>query len=108
MSDRTHELEGPTAYQPPRRRRAPLQGPKPLPIGRRPRCRCCDKELRPYFVSKPEPGRPWRSDVPKELAGYGGYGDGFFCGLNCGYEWARRHLERDALAPCLVKIGGRP
>lgn len=76
------------------------------PVGQRPHCLFCDKELRPQFqTNTPGSGLPgpflwgdelaqWKKDHPgwKKFTGhYGGYSDDRFCGLNCGYKWAVRH-----------------
>lgn len=79
-----------------------------------PTCEHCGRPLRPYrrtqfFPSNAEaakfaaavpapklsydrlgvyPETPYRVDY---RAGWGGYGDDRFCGLNCGYKWAIRH-----------------
>ena len=52
----------------------------------RPLCQYCDRPLRRYR---------WRVDYP-ERSTWGDYGDGFFCGLRCGYRWACRGLTRNA------------
>lgn len=53
----------------------------------RPLCLNCGKPLRKCAAHKTYPDSfpsPW-----------GGYGDGHFCGLNCGYRWAVMHLRRN-------------
>jgi len=35
---------------------------------------------------------PWQ-DHPTEATEYGGYGDGYFCGLRCGYRFAVTFAE---------------
>lgn len=85
---------------------------KPKPVGQRPKCLYCHKELRPVFDSNlpgwgipnspkyiPGPSlygdalRQWKRDHPewKTFTGkYGSYADNRFCGLNCGYGYAIR------------------
>jgi hypothetical protein len=84
---------------------------KPKPKGQRPKCLFCGKELRPVFEqhlpgwgvpSSPDyiPGPSLYGDALraykethewKTFTGrYGGYGDNRFCGLNCGYGYAKR------------------
>lgn len=48
-------------------------------ITKRPRCRYCEKELRPYKRFDPRQG---------EKPAFGAYGDWVFCGLRCGYNFA--------------------
>jgi hypothetical protein len=59
---------------------------KLLPMKECPHCLYCERALRAYR---------WRGSgfatVPSGFAEgrlYGGYGDGFFCSLTCGYRWA--------------------
>ena len=73
-----------------------------LPVGQRPKCFACSKELRPVFKWNPMPytllgggeeneklRQAWKTLNPKQFTGkYGGYGDSRFCGLNCGYRYA--------------------
>lgn len=66
------------------------------PVGQRPVCLTCRKELRPNFkwIERPfnlseEALRQWKQDNPRQFLGtYGGYGDNLFCGLGCGYQYA--------------------
>lgn len=51
------------------------------PIGQRPHCKHCDRELRLYR---------WRKAGSGKL--YGTYGDNLFCGLTCGWRWAVRAI----------------
>ena len=51
----------------------------------RPRCQYCDKPLRRYRGRERNPQR----------STWGDYGDGFFCGLRCGYHWACQSLTRN-------------
>lgn len=45
-------------------------------------------------------GKPLRSckhrDAYPQLSPFGDYGDGHFCGLNCGYRWAVMYLRKHA------------
>jgi len=76
-----------------------------FPVGSRPKCRYCSKELAPQFKTTPIPDEFWnnlkgdypkrkqfRIDNPKQFTGnYGHYSDNLFCGINCGYMWAIRN-----------------
>lgn len=53
----------------------------------KPRCLNCGKPLRRYRY-RGDPGRPGKE--------WGDYGDGHFCGLHCGYQWACVMLKREA------------
>jgi len=75
---------------------------RPRPVGSRPRCLNCNKELRPnygYDVPRPWFGEDYDGKKAKQFehehkifkGTYGGYGDNRFCGLNCGYRWAIKH-----------------
>ena len=89
----------------------------------KPKCRCCGKALRKktYSVEIPN-GAPAPTEVygekvvavvrrktlsfrrgdseksPESVSvwcgTWGGYGDNFFCGLNCGYKFAVRVMQR--------------
>jgi hypothetical protein len=71
-----------------------------LPVGKRPKCLNCGKELRPNFhresvpyslygSSKEQEQQAWKKAHPRQFLGtYGGYRDNRFCGLNCGYQYA--------------------
>jgi len=69
------------------------------PVGSRPRCLHCGKELKPNFKWNPMPFRlsdeekkAWKkANPPQFLGSYGRYKDSRFCGLNCGYDWAISH-----------------
>jgi hypothetical protein len=71
---------------------------KPMPVGRRPKCLACGKELKPiyewgagYWEGTMQQRLEWKKANPKVFSGkYGGYGDNRFCGLNCGYNYAIR------------------
>jgi hypothetical protein len=73
-----------------------VSSPVVLPVGKRPHCLYCDKELRPNYdrASMPwrlsdEERREWRKANPRVFDGtYGHYNDNFFCGLTCGHQWA--------------------
>jgi hypothetical protein len=78
---------------------------KPRAVGLRPRCLFCNKELRPnygYDVPRPifcgEDSHERTAQFNREhkifKGTYGGYGDNLFCGLNCGFYWARSHAKR--------------
>lgn len=76
--------------------------PLPLyPVGQRPQCLFCARELRPNFKwvqipyhFDPQQRKQWRKDHPREFKGtYGSYGDNRFCGLTCGHSWAVRHSK---------------
>lgn len=56
-----------------------------------PRCQYCGKVLRVYVKWD----WPIASQGPtaRRFAGWGGYGDNFFCGLRCGYRWAVHTLQ---------------
>jgi hypothetical protein len=75
-----------------------LEGPAAVRAGKRPRCRCCGDELRPFYRNRFE-RRPLDDGGFREvkaaryLVGYGLNGDGYFCRLHCGYEWAVGELE---------------
>jgi len=47
---------------------------------KRPTCRYCTVTLRPWLL--------------KDKGRYGYNGDGLFCTLRCGYQWARYQIER--------------
>jgi hypothetical protein len=73
--------------------------PALLPVGKRPKCRYCTKELRANFEYNPMPfglrtdaeRKAWRKANPRRFFGtYGGYSDNRFCGLYCGYRYAVR------------------
>jgi hypothetical protein len=77
---------------------------KPKPVGSRPRCLFCNRELRPNYGYDVE--RPWFYNDPDDTrrkaferdhkifkGTYGGYGDNRFCGLNCGYRYAVAHTK---------------
>ena len=71
----------------------PILGAKPLPVGQRPKCRYCGKELRPQFRSH-YPDRGSLRPTHRTFEGkYGSYGDNLFCGLNHGYYWAVRNAK---------------
>jgi hypothetical protein len=95
----------------------PAFAPVP-PVGQRPRCLFCTRELRPNFTDPDRTStgegylawfkmtlaerKAWRKTHPKVFLGtYGTYGDSRFCGLNCGYRWALQHCTVDTM------IGGR-
>jgi hypothetical protein len=63
--------------------RAVRAGAEIAPVGKRPHCEHCDRELRVYR---------YRKAGSKKL--YGTYGDNRFCGLTCGYRWALRHQTK--------------
>jgi len=72
--------------------RAERAAVKLAPIGKRPRCQSCDRELRPYR---------WRGvDRPGRL--YGTYGDNRFCGLTCGWRWACSHTQNPIKLPLVI------
>ena len=66
------------------------------PVGSRPRCLNCRKELRPNFRWNPKPflltvaqTAEWKKNNPRQFLGsYGAYGDDRFCNLTCGYQFA--------------------
>ena len=72
-----------------------------FPVGKRPKCRYCSKELAPQFKTTPIPYELWQDEEkktafktanPKQFTGnYGRYSDNMFCGMNCGYMWAIRN-----------------
>jgi len=78
------------------------------PPGQRPRCKHCNRELRPNFTSptldmptalygeaNSEARKQWEAEHPKQFMGtYGGYSDNLFCGLRCGYRWAVKQLTK--------------
>lgn len=55
-----------------------------------PTCQMCGKPLRRY---------KYRSDGPRPIVGtdrdkqWGDYGDNLFCGVRCGYQWAKWALQ---------------
>lgn len=71
---------------------------KLFPVGQRPKCRFCHKELMPQFETIPIPYELWSDEKkkaefkaanPKRFTGdYGRYQDNRFCGLTCGWQWA--------------------
>ena len=61
---------------------------KLLPVGKRPRCLGCSKELQPYVCR----GQEW---AVKRGMVYGGRGDNRFCSLRCGYAWATRNTRAE-------------
>jgi hypothetical protein len=77
---------------------------KPKPVGSRPRCLFCNKELRPNYGYDVE--RPWfaedydgskRKRFEREhkifKGTYGVYASNRFCRLNCGYDYAVAHTK---------------
>ena len=67
--------------------------------GRPGTCRWCGDKLRYRRVSADESDKanPTYRDDPYQGASVradrpGGYQDGFFCGLRCGYQWAVRRM----------------
>jgi hypothetical protein len=90
-----------------------IAGIKPAPVGKRPKCLCCGKELRaqyevpgwrerPVIFESTDARRRWELDHPKRWTGkYGGYSDGFFCGLTCGHRWAVHRLKQQRKAGLL-------
>jgi hypothetical protein len=86
------------------RPRPPLVGTPPPPVGQRPRCPGCDRELRPYLrdLHEEQPddsadllhptGRQW-------TGGYHGYLD--FCGSTCAARYAVRVVR--IVLPALPK-----
>lgn len=65
----------------------------------KPKCRWCGKELSlfKYRRNGPYPFDPETLDKIKATfrvdPEWGYYGDGFFCGKSCGFDWAVRHLK---------------
>lgn len=57
----------------------------------RPTCKWCGRRLRPKMVQDWPVGQLEATNRRQE--GWGGYGDGLFCGLRCGYQWAVRSLR---------------
>ncbi|MDQ3300613.1 MAG: hypothetical protein M3619_28870 [Myxococcota bacterium] len=57
---------------------------RPAATTPRPDCLACQKPLRRYKID----GRAFNDGTPQE---WGDYGDGRFCGLSCGWQWACRH-----------------
>jgi hypothetical protein len=53
--------------------------PPLAPMRERPHCLFCEHALRAYR---------WRGSDFAEGRLCGGYGDGLFCGVHCGYRWA--------------------
>lgn len=83
------------------------------PVGQRPKCLFCARELRPNF-SDPRPNigsgyveymsqtkserKAWAKAHPKVFLGtYGEYTDSRFCGLRCGYKFALQHTTVDTM-----------
>ena len=75
------------------------------PRGQRPKCLYCGKELRPNFRDdEPLPQGSYRWTAQQRTAWdrqhkhfdgtYGRYNDSLFCGLNCGYRWAKKNARR--------------
>lgn len=63
--------------------RAERQSANVAPVGKRPHCDQCDRELRVYRYRKAGSAKL-----------YGTYGDNRFCGLTCGYKWALCHRSK--------------
>jgi hypothetical protein len=72
------------------------------PVGQRPTCRHCGKELRPNFKFQSIPFRlsdaekkAWRKANPRVFKGtYGPHGDNFFCSLGCAHSFAVELLRQ--------------
>jgi hypothetical protein len=65
-------------------------------------CRWCGEKLRYQRVTADDPNKadPTYKEEPGNWATVraakpGGYQDGLFCGLRCGYQWAVRALSRN-------------
>jgi hypothetical protein len=73
----------------------------PDPYGEGPVCGCTEFELLDSGLFEcaecgetTDRKRNTRRIVSRELVKIGDYGDGLFCGLNCGYNWAVANARR--------------
>ena len=68
-----------------------------VPVKDRPKCLSCDKPLRPQtrHVRDERTDAGFFARAVYEFSGhYGDYGDDAFCGVTCGYRYARALLHK--------------
>lgn len=63
-----------------------LRGPRPAPVGKRPKCRGCGCELKPNFTTIQSRDHTNRTAIVEWDGSYGL--DEYFHSKNCAYQWA--------------------
>lgn len=67
-----------------------------LPIGKRPRCMNCSREMTPAMMTAD--GHVTFSAAKASRVGYGYMGNGYFCKVKCGYLYGLRAAARAVAA----------